>query len=40
VALGRVYHLTGRKRGVTVRGGVFNWPVVILAAIVTFLLLL
>ena len=40
VALGGVYYLTGHKRGVTFRKGVFNWPLVILAAIITFVVLL
>jgi hypothetical protein len=40
VALGGVYHLTARKQGVTFREGVFNWPMVILAAIITTVSLL
>jgi hypothetical protein len=40
VALGGVYHLTNRKRGVTFREAVFNWPLVIVAAIITFVSLL
>ena len=40
VALGGVYHLTARKQGVTFGEGIFNWPMVILAAIITFVLLL
>jgi hypothetical protein len=40
VALGGVYHLTARKRGVTFREGIFNWPLVIVAAIITFVFLL
>jgi hypothetical protein len=38
--LGGVYYATGRKQGVTFREAVFNWPLVIVAAIVTFLFLL
>jgi hypothetical protein len=33
-------YATGRKQGVTFRVAVFNWPLVIVAAIVTFLFLL
>jgi len=40
VALGGVYHLTYRKQGVTFREAVFNWPMVVLAVIVTFVSLL
>jgi hypothetical protein len=38
--LGGVYYATTRKDGVTFREAVFNWPLVIIAAIFTFLLLL
>ena len=38
--LGGVYYATGRKQRVTFREAVFNWPLVIVAAIVTFLFLL
>jgi hypothetical protein len=40
VTLGEVYHLTARKQRVTFREGIFNWPMVILAAIITFVSLL
>jgi hypothetical protein len=36
VALGGVYHLTARKQRVTFREGIFNWPMVILAATISF----
>jgi len=38
--LGGVYYVTARKEGVTFREAVFNWPLVILAGGVVFLLLL
>jgi len=38
--LGGVYYVTARKEGVTFRGAIFNWPLVIVAGIVAFLSLL
>jgi hypothetical protein len=38
--LGGVYYVTARKEGATFREAIFNWPLVILAAIVAFLSLL
>jgi len=38
--LGGVYYVTSRKKGVTFREAVFNWPLVILAGLVAFLSLL
>ena len=35
--IGGVYYVTARKKGVTLRIAIFNWPLVILAGIVTFL---
>jgi len=40
LGLGGVYYATGRKRGVTSREAVFNWPLVILAGIIAFVYLL
>ena len=40
LGLGGVYYATGRKRGVTSREAVFNWPLVILAGIIAFVNLL
>jgi len=37
---GGVYYLTSYKKGVTFREAIFNWPLVILAGIVAFLILL
>jgi hypothetical protein len=38
--LSGVYYITARKVGDTFRDAVFNWPLVIVAAIVAFLSLL
>ena len=38
--LGGVYYATARKEGATFRDSIFNWPLVIVAAIVAFLLLI
>jgi hypothetical protein len=38
--LGGVYYATARKEGATFRESVFNWPLVIVAAIITFVVLL
>jgi predicted membrane channel-forming protein YqfA (hemolysin III family) len=38
--LGGVYYATGREDGVTFREAVFNWPLVIVAAIAVFVSLL
>jgi hypothetical protein len=38
--LGGVYYFTARREGATFRESVFNWPLVIVAAIITFVSLL
>jgi hypothetical protein len=35
--VGGVYYVTARKNGVTFREAIFNWPLVALAGIATFL---
>ncbi len=35
LVLGGIYYATGRKQGVTFREAVFNWPMVILAGLLT-----
>lgn len=38
--IGGVYYVTARKKGVTLSEAIFNWPLVFLAGVVTFLALL